>query len=659
MPHTFSRCSMLLLFAVLMVPPPVRANCAGDGSCEFDVNIEADVPEIPASLPDHKCNIFVGACSLRAAVMQANASFELGKSGPFIINLPPGSYTLSLDETQPDSAADGDLRVTAPGLTIRRTPGAVGDVEIKAGPAFTSTLLSIAAIDSLRLEGLQLIGNGNVAVGALSCDHARGVTLKNLLVRGHGAGSGALPGAILATACGRMTVEDVVFRTNAGGIGGALQFRMEEDDGPADLFVRRAHFFDNEASVSAGAIAIRDMRATQLTPADIVFESTTITGNRAPEVAAMSIGGEAGGNLNVSLRGVTIARNETLGPPVKGVAAGHGALAIQGSGSYFIANSILAGNFGVADVRMDLSASYASGGFNLIGTGLLPLAWPEGPGDLEGVADPELHVETRSTVVGPIDVLVPSQGSPAHDAGNPASPSDTIAERCLTYDATANTAARVNSRCDIGAIESLPDPWVFHVTETADQPDASAGDGACSAVAPADSTACTLRAAVMEANALHDMGYTQRYEIRLDPGSVHTLSLDMQAAESTAEDGDLDVAAEDVRLVPTPAMEGSSPVVTVDGDFSDRLFDMAPGVELEIRGIDLSGTYLTDTDEWEARCVAVPVRCCAFATCGFTTTRRAPLQASMPPDARWTWPTPSFSATTHSAPGLRMSVRRS
>jgi CSLREA domain-containing protein len=88
-----------------------------------------------------------------------------------------------------------------------------------------------------------------------------------------------------------------------------------------------------------------------------------------------------------------------------------------------------------------------------------------------------------------------------------------------------------------------PLPWpvppvlgaVFTVNTTADTVDATPGDGMC-----ADSSGnCSLRAAIMEANALSGPD-----TIVLQSGQTYTLSLDdMAGDENTAAEDDLDVVA--------------------------------------------------------------------------------------------------------------------
>src|SRR5687767_9559194 len=53
------------------------------------------------------CDIGTGECSLRAAIMEANA-----QAGSATINIPAGNFVLTLTGTNEDASATGDLDVT-------------------------------------------------------------------------------------------------------------------------------------------------------------------------------------------------------------------------------------------------------------------------------------------------------------------------------------------------------------------------------------------------------------------------------------------------------------------------------------------------------------------------------------------------------------------
>src|ERR671915_949898 len=118
-------------------------------------------------------------------------------------------------------------------------------------------------------------------------------------------------------------------------------------------------------------------------------------------------------------------------------------------------------------------------------------------------------------------------------------------------------------------------PARFTVNSTADARDASAGDGVCRTVAGA----CTLRAAIQEANARPGAD-----EIQL-PGGTYTLGIAGQN-QNDATSGDLDITD-------SVTITGSGAGTTiVDGNALDRVFEVA------VAGgtVALSGLTITDGD---------------------------------------------------------------
>lgn len=79
----------------------------------------------------------------------------------------------------------------------------------------------------------------------------------------------------------------------------------------------------------------------------------------------------------------------------------------------------------------------------------------------------------------------------------------------------------------------------FTVTTAADAPDANPGDGACDSDAATPGAQCTLRAAIMEANAL-----TGSQTVDL-PAGIYTLTLAVTDSDNDdGDDGDLDVSGD-------------------------------------------------------------------------------------------------------------------
>jgi CSLREA domain-containing protein len=114
----------------------------------------------------------------------------------------------------------------------------------------------------------------------------------------------------------------------------------------------------------------------------------------------------------------------------------------------------------------------------------------------------------------------------------------------------------------------------FFVTTTADAPDVAPGNGVCADA----SGACTLRAAVMEANALP--GWDNVY---VRPATY--LLTNLGPCEDGSVTGDIDIRSE-------LSIIGYDPVKTiVSGLGSDRVFDVLPGANAYITKIGVRSGY--------------------------------------------------------------------
>ena len=117
--------------------------------------------------------------------------------------------------------------------------------------------------------------------------------------------------------------------------------------------------------------------------------------------------------------------------------------------------------------------------------------------------------------------------------------------------------------------------FVFAVNSFVDVIDASPGDGVCETTTPGE---CTLRAAIMEANAL--VGADQ---ITLPPGS-YNLTL-LGSGENLGAIGDLDITDDLV-------LSGSDPLTTViagAGGWDDRILEIrGSGTNVQVEGVTVS-----------------------------------------------------------------------
>lgn len=119
----------------------------------------------------------------------------------------------------------------------------------------------------------------------------------------------------------------------------------------------------------------------------------------------------------------------------------------------------------------------------------------------------------------------------------------------------------------------------FNVSTTDDTVDANPGDGNC-----ADSNGnCSLRAAVMEANAQAQTDPSKSFIIVLQPGQTYTLTLDSNTFdEMDAQEDDLDIRSQ-------ITIEGNGATVQRSTNYSCNLGNVPPSVGEDFRIFDISG----------------------------------------------------------------------
>lgn len=126
----------------------------------------------------------------------------------------------------------------------------------------------------------------------------------------------------------------------------------------------------------------------------------------------------------------------------------------------------------------------------------------------------------------------------------------------------------------------------FTTTSTADLPDLIPGNGFCNVFPQAGPGPCTLRAAIIEANALAGADVIELSN-GLPDGNVYTLDIAGEG-EDAAHTGDLDIT-DDLQI----RFFASGPRPVVDADGIDRVFDIVSGNVL-LLGFDITGGAATD-----------------------------------------------------------------
>jgi CSLREA domain-containing protein len=389
--------------------PSDRPTTAITATASFQVNSTADV--VDAAPGNGICRTAAGTCTVRAAIQESNAL-----AGENTINVPAGTYPLSIPPHSGKDDASGSLAITGP---------------LRIFGAGTATTI---------VDGIAFRNQGYTQVSLKVVATAGSVTLRSLTLRNGGNATGLCGGSNLRVEAGASVVLRKVAVRNgwdycaAGGIrnSGTLTIDQSEVTGSASassgggisndgtLTLGRSTISANWAEDDAGGIS----NSGQLTMAN----STLSTNSSAFGATGLTNGGSA------VLNNVTIARN--------GEGAGLPTVYTAGSGVTKVSNTIIGGNFGP-----NCSGTLTSLGYNLIGGTAGCSLVGDGTGNIIGVA-PKLGALQNNGGPTPTHALL--SGSPARNAGNPATPGSS-ATACPIGD--QRLLPRSATRCDIGAVE--------------------------------------------------------------------------------------------------------------------------------------------------------------------------------------------------------------
>lgn len=265
----------------------------------FTVNSTAD--GVDANPGDGACATSAGACSLRAAIQEANSL-----AGDDTINLPVGTYQLTIAGTGEDAGATGDLdllsNITILGGGASRTGtiidggGLDGVLDVRSGASVKISgvkvqngvrpsgfggggirvVSSTLTLENSKIAKNQASGGGGVGVfqgstftmtgGAIKKNTSSGsngsggglsnsgatVTLTNVNVFKNQAISGAFGGG-LGNFGGSMTLNGGVVHGNTAAVSGG---GITENGSGSQLTISNAQIYDNSAASFGGGVII-------------------------------------------------------------------------------------------------------------------------------------------------------------------------------------------------------------------------------------------------------------------------------------------------------------------------------------------------------------------------------------------------------------------
>ena len=430
----------------------------------FTVNTINDT--LDANPGDGGCADSDGNCSLRAAVMEANA---LNLNTPVVINIPAGTYQLTLTNSVDEQGGDLDIKsnVTLKGAGAGQTilDGNAADrvleiyqgktvsvegVTIQNGKVNNSNGGGIYNSGTLTLKDSTVSGNtaigntnNNGHGGGIYNDSTGTLTLTNSTVSGNTAsvgggifnsgtltlkdstvsGNTANPGSGggILNYLGTLTLTDSTVSGNTAGYGGGGIY------GLGTLTLTNSTVSGNRAEYDGGGIG----NAGTLT-----LTNSTVSGNRASGGGGVYV---YSGTANLSFS--TLTGNQAT-------SAGGGIYIDSGTGTVQLKGVILAGNTSGGS-GPECSGSLTSQGYNLIGNVAgCTLTQQQNPNtDITGTEQNPLDplLGPLADNGGPTKTHLPRAGSPVLD--------QVPTEHCTLTTDQRGVGRPQGAACDIGAVE--------------------------------------------------------------------------------------------------------------------------------------------------------------------------------------------------------------
>ena len=302
----------VLLFSVMLMNASIA-----HADVIFNVNTVAD--QIDLDVSDGICQTSTGACSLRAAIMQANHL-----TGPITtrIRLQAGTYVLTRPAAAPDGEENGDLNLTA--------PLSAGQVIVIEGVTAASSVINANQIDRvMSIAAGRVATLSRITVRGGYTDNRQGggifshgaVTLLDSIIEANTSFDGG--GGIHSD--GTMDIRRSIIRSNAGELGGALLvsgamiIRESSLYGNAATF-GGAIFVASNAGVTSALYVVNSTIGNNVADADgggiesqgnTFLYNTSIVGNDADHDRDAVLGGNGGG-VHVSVVGHLVAFNSLI-----------------------------------------------------------------------------------------------------------------------------------------------------------------------------------------------------------------------------------------------------------------------------------------------------------------------------------------------------------
>lgn len=423
---------LFITFALLISVLTALALAAGPASAQpplvtFNVDTTADATD---ALPgDGACATAAAACSLRAAIEEAQA---LGGGNHYQINLPAGTYTLTL-EAYPTGDANyalygGTMLPVIDGRTITLTGAGWATTEIRRSDAAGPARLFLAFNANLSFDNLSFSnGVGASAAGCSNCIagtflYAEGGTLSLARARVSDFNATVFDGssAVRAVSASSVSISRAAFHI---GTGLGVEYHVSVRNTP-DLSVTSTTFEGGKGLSVTTSGAGTNLVENSTFVVDVALDFVRLVGSANTELTMRN---------STVLGGALIATNGATGTH-----------AIR------LIDSIVA-HTQACDINTPGSAQFIGEGRNLVGLDGSLGGCPATPefeaiaGAASTVIDTTLSSLPSSAFGGPTQVLHPANNSPAIDRA---------LGTCPAQDGRGATR-NIGAGCDIGAVEAI------------------------------------------------------------------------------------------------------------------------------------------------------------------------------------------------------------
>jgi len=412
-----------------------------------------------------------GDCSLREAIRAANTDAAVDACpagcGADTINLPAGTYNLTIAGAGEDAALTGDLDITQ-NLTINGAGAATTVIDGGGLDRVFHALSGNVTFSNVTIRNGNVTGNGaGIEYGSVGFSGGT-LTIQNATISGNTAtASGG--GANIFSGCNSCTINitNSTFDGNStGDDGGGFHVRSANN---VTVNITDSTFQNNTASDAGGALYL------PLSSSTINITGSTFTGNTAgtgasggaitgPNVnvwnitnstfsgntAGASGGAIAAANGTYNLNNLTITNNTADVAP-GGFAGNGGGISASSWVTVNVKNTIVAGNTDIGGQAPDCSGTLNSQGYNLI----------QNTAGCTIGGDPTGNITGQNPNLGPLALNPPGTtathallaGSPAIDTANPAVPGSG-GNACEATDQRGVARPQpTGGDCDIGAFE--------------------------------------------------------------------------------------------------------------------------------------------------------------------------------------------------------------